>query len=75
MQTEKSHCLDQGIMPETLLNLLWALSVYPWVGISWSASEMNDRFYLSNWWEFLFPKQFEVEMENLFAFESKSFMH
>ena len=37
----------QRIMLETQQTSFPALSVYPWVGISLSASETDDRFYLS----------------------------
>ena len=47
MQTEKSQPLGQQIMPETQWTLFPALSVYPRVGISLSASETDGRFYLS----------------------------
>ena len=45
MQTEKSHTEGKWKMPETQSSFL-ALSVNSWVGISWSASETDDRFYL-----------------------------
>ena len=41
MHTKKSQPSGQRTMPETL-------SVYPWNGISQSASETDDRFYLSH---------------------------
>ena len=44
MQTEKSQPVGQRIIPETRFP---ASSVYHWVGISLSASETDDRFYLS----------------------------
>ena len=45
MQTEKSHTKGKWKMPETQTSFL-ALSVNSWVGISRSASETDDRFYL-----------------------------
>ena len=47
MQTEKSKPPGQWIMPETRLNSFLALSVYHLDGISLSAPETNDRFFLS----------------------------
>ena len=46
MQTEKSKPSDQRLIPETRQTSFPALSVYSRVGISRSASETNDRFYL-----------------------------
>ena len=46
MQTEKSQPSGQWIMPETQLTSFPALSVYPRVRISLSASETDVRFYL-----------------------------
>ena len=43
MQTEKSQPSGQRIMPETRYP---ALSVYPRVGISLSASKTYDKFFL-----------------------------
>ena len=45
--TEKSQPEGKRIMPETGFTSFPALSVYTRVGISRSASETNDRFYLS----------------------------
>ena len=47
METEKSQPSGQRIMPETRQTSFPALSVHPWVGISRSASETDDRVYLS----------------------------
>ena len=47
MQTEKSQPSGQRIMPETRLTSFPALSVNPLVGILRSASETDDKFYLS----------------------------
>ena len=47
MQTEKSKPSGQRIMPETKWTSFPALPVRPRVGISRSASETDDRFYLS----------------------------
>ena len=58
MQTEKSQPSGQRIMPETP-----ALSIYPRVGISLSASETDDRFYLSPMR--MFAERFKQQFENL----------
>ena len=47
MQSEKAKPSGQRIMPETQLTAFPALSVYPRIGISLSASETGDRFYFS----------------------------
>ena len=47
MQTKKSQPSGQQIMPETRSTSFPALSINPPVGISLSASETDDRFYLS----------------------------
>ena len=46
MQNEKSQPSGQRTVPETRLTSFPALSVRPRIGISLSASETNDRFYL-----------------------------
>ena len=48
MQTEKSQSAGQRIMPETRKTSFPTLSVFPRVWISGSASETDDRFYLSH---------------------------
>ena len=48
VQTEKSQPSCQRVMPERRLTKFAALSVYPRVWISRSASEIDDRFYLSS---------------------------
>ena len=45
MLTEKSQPSSQRIIPETRYTSFPALSVYPRVGISLSASETDDRLY------------------------------
>ena len=45
MQTEKSELEGKWIMPETRFTEFPALSVDPWVGISPSASESDDRVF------------------------------
>ena len=47
MQTEKFLSSDQRIMPETRKTSFSALSLNPRVGISLSASETDDTFFLS----------------------------
>ena len=47
MQNEKSLPSGQRKMPETRYISFPTLSVYPWVGVSLSASEPDVRFYLS----------------------------
>ena len=47
MQTKKSQTLGQLIMPETRKTSSSALSIYSRIGIFLSASETDDRFYLS----------------------------
>ena len=57
MQTEKSEPSGQRIMPETLLTSFPALSVYPRVGISRSASQIVDGFYLYHGYEVQIEKK------------------
>ena len=60
-QTVKSQPMGQRIMPEKP-----ALSAYPWVGISQSASETDVRFYLPAFLdEVVFPKWSVVYKERI----------
>ena len=47
MQTEKSQPSGQRIITETLQTSFLALSIYPRIGMSLSASKTDDGFYLS----------------------------
>ena len=48
MQTDISQAEGKQIMPGTQLTSFQALSVYPRIEISLSASQTDDRFYLSH---------------------------
>ena len=48
MQTEKSQHENERIMSETRFTEFSALTVHPRVGISLTALETDDRFYLSS---------------------------
>ena len=48
MQTDQSKHSGQGIIPETRKTSFSASAVYPRVGFYLSASDTDDRFYLSH---------------------------